>query len=54
MKVSKKERRIIGKALDEWQSQGVLTQEEHDKLTRTFEVSAFDWTQIARYSFTML
>lgn len=53
MKVSKKERRIIGNALDEWQSQGVLTQEEHDKLTSTFEVSAFDWTQIARYSFTI-
>ncbi|CAM4217259.1 hypothetical protein [Vibrio agarivorans] len=51
MQVSKKEGRIIDDALTQWKEQGVLSQEEFERLNRAYSVSSFDWKQLAKYSF---
>jgi hypothetical protein len=51
MQVSKKEGRIISGAIQNWLEAGTITEEESQKLERSFQVTSFDWKRIAKYSF---
>lgn len=53
MKVSKKEHRIISRALNEWQDNDQISNEDRQRLSSTFEIVMIDWTQIAKYSFAI-
>lgn len=48
--VSRKERRVISRALDEWQAQGLLTSDQADSLGGSLEVQVLDWRRLARYA----
>ncbi|MDR9830598.1 hypothetical protein RCJ22_33990 [Vibrio sp. FNV 38] len=51
MQVSKKEGQVIDNALTQWREQGVISQDEFNKLDQSYSVSSFDWKQLAKYSF---
>ncbi|CAH0525672.1 hypothetical protein [Vibrio hippocampi] len=51
MKVSKRESRIISQALEQWRTETLISQQQHDDLQQSLEVSYIDWPQVAKYSF---
>lgn len=51
MNVTRKQQRIIQRALEEWQNAGELTREDRLRLAETLHVSAFDWQRLSRYAF---
>lgn len=51
MQVSKKEGRVIDKAIQNWQESGVISESERHKLQNAYEVTSFDWKRVAKYSF---
>lgn len=51
MKLSKREGRIVGSAIDEWLETGVITQSDSEKLKASYQVTSVDWSLIAKYSF---
>ncbi len=53
MQVSKKEGRVLAKAIKHWQESDVITEPESQKLQSAYEVISFDWQGLAKYSFWM-
>lgn len=51
MRVSKKEGRILGNAIAQWRQSGVISEQESEKLKAAYQVTAFDWKRLAKYSF---
>ncbi|HGY4723606.1 TPA: DUF2157 domain-containing protein, partial [Citrobacter amalonaticus] len=51
MKVTRKQKHIIRRALDDWKQQGRITDSEHAKLAATLNTVAFDWQRLSRYAF---
>lgn len=51
MNVTRKQQRVIQRALDEWQAAGALSHAENQRLAATLRVSAFDWQRLSRYAF---
>jgi hypothetical protein len=51
MNVTRKQQRVIQRALDEWQAAGALSHAESQRLAATLRVSAFDWQRLSRYAF---
>jgi hypothetical protein len=42
---------LLRRALDEWQQDGVLTHDEHQRLTGTLKRVSMDWQRLSRYAF---
>ncbi|HGY4723604.1 TPA: DUF2157 domain-containing protein, partial [Citrobacter amalonaticus] len=51
MNVTRKQKHIIRRALDDWKQQGRITDSEHAKLAATLNTVAFDWQRLSRYAF---
>ena len=51
MKVTRKQERLLRRALDEWQQDGMLTHDEHQRLTGTLKRVSMDWQRLSRYAF---
>ena len=51
MNVTRKEQRIIQRALNAWQASGELTPSDSQRLAQTMRVSPFDWRHLSRYAF---
>lgn len=51
MHVSKKEGRVLSKAITNWLESDVISEEESHKLRNSYEVTSFDWKRVAKYSF---
>jgi len=51
MQVSKKEARTLNKAIANWKETDMVSDQEAEKLRKSYQVSAFDWKRLARYSF---
>lgn len=51
MNVTRKEQRIIQRALNAWQASGGLTPSDSQRLAQTMRVSPFDWRRLSRYAF---
>lgn len=51
MNVTRKQERIIRRALADWRQQGQITDSEHAKLAATLNAVAFDWQRLSRYAF---
>ena len=51
MNVTRKEQRIIQRALNAWQASGELTPSDSQRLAQTLRVSPFDWRRLSRYAF---
>lgn len=51
MNITKKEQKIIQRALTEWESHGDLSSEKRQQLSDSLNVSTFDWKRLSRYSF---
>ncbi len=51
MKVSRDEGRVLDDAIAQWQKEHLLSQQDADRLKRSYEVASFDWQRLAKYSF---
>jgi len=51
MQVSKKEGRILDKAIQSWLEEDVISEAEGHKLKASYDVTSFDWMRVAKYSF---
>lgn len=51
MNVTRKQERIIRRALSEWQQEGALNADEYQKLAGSLKRVAFDWQRLSRYAF---
>lgn len=51
LKVSKKEAKAIEKALAYWSAEQIISPEVSQTLSRSYQISPFDWMRLARYSF---
>lgn len=51
MQVNKDKADVLHKAIDEWQSQQLLTEEQAHQLKNTIVVRKFDWKQVTIYAF---
>ncbi|WP_419811288.1 hypothetical protein [Bacterioplanoides sp.] len=51
MEVSKKEGKVLNKAIDCWLETDVISEAESHKLRASYTVMAFDWKRAAKYSF---
>jgi hypothetical protein len=51
MNVTRKQERIIRRALANWQSSGALSTAEEERLAATLKPQAFDWRRLSRYAF---
>jgi len=51
MDITKKEQKVIQRALSEWETKGDLSAEEKTRLSEALIVMPFDWQRLSRYSF---
>ncbi len=51
IKVSKKQGKVLGETIQIWRETGVITEQESQKLEKSYEVIEFDWKRVAKYSF---
>jgi hypothetical protein len=51
MQVSKKEGLVLDDAIKNWIESDVISEQESQKLKRSYEVTSFDWKRVAKYSF---
>lgn len=51
MNITRKQERIIRRALEEWRVQGVINEAEQQRLAATLTIVAFDWQRLSRYAF---
>lgn len=51
MQVSKKEGKIIDKAIKHWTETEVISESEGHALKASYEITFFDWKRVAKYSF---
>lgn len=50
MSVTRKERRVISRAIEQWQAEGLLTPGQAESLGGSLEVQVLDWRRLARYA----
>lgn len=50
MKLPKKQLEFLKNVIREWNARGLVSPEQSDKLLRGFEVIAFDWRRLTKYS----
>lgn len=53
MQLSPKEARIVQHAIETWEKEGVIAQDQAQTLRNAYEVSFFDWKRLAKYAFWM-
>jgi len=51
MRLNKKKAELLEKMIEEWKQEGIITAEQADKLRKSYSTIAFDWKQLAQYSF---
>ncbi|MDU1086216.1 MAG: DUF2157 domain-containing protein, partial [Leclercia adecarboxylata] len=51
MNVTRKQERLLRRALNEWQHEGALTADEHQRLAASLKRVAMDWQRLSRYAF---
>lgn len=51
MQVSRKEGKVIHRALKHWRERELISAEEQHKLSESYQVVLFDWRRLAKYSF---
>ncbi|BFM49020.1 hypothetical protein [Marinomonas sp. THO17] len=51
MQVSKKEGRVLDKAINHWLENDIISEAERNRLQSAYKVTSFDWKRIAKYSF---
>ncbi len=51
MNVTRKQERLLRRALAEWQQEGALTPDEHQRLAGSLKRVAMDWQRLSRYAF---
>lgn len=51
MQVSQKEHRVLTEALNQWQQEGLISNEQAQQLSASCEVIGFDWQRLAKYCF---
>ena len=51
LKINRNEGKFLDETINYWKSNGVLGPEEAEKLYQSYEVRAFDWMLLAKYSF---
>lgn len=51
MKVTRKQERLLRRALNEWQQEGTLSADEHQRLAGTLTRVTMDWQRLSRYAF---
>ena len=51
MNVTRKQRRILQRAIEQWQQEGVLNSSDGQRLSASLSVRTFDWQRLSRYAF---
>jgi len=51
MNVTRKQERLLRRALSEWEQDGTLSNQEHLRLAGTLKRVAMDWQRLSRYAF---
>lgn len=51
MRLNKKKAELLEKIIAEWEQEGIITPEKAQKLRESYTTIAFDWKQLAQYSF---
>ena len=51
MNVTRKQEKVLRRALTEWEQEGALTAEEHQRLAGSLKRVAMDWQRLSRYAF---
>jgi hypothetical protein len=51
MKLTKKQGKIVASAIHTWVGENVLSRDQGERLLESFEIAAFDWRRLAKYSF---
>lgn len=51
MNVTRKQERLLHRALSEWEQEGALTPEERQRLAGTLQRVTLDWQRLSRYAF---
>ncbi|HET8858699.1 hypothetical protein [Marivirga sp.] len=51
MQISKKEKEIVDKAINHWESKGLIDNQKAKELDETLEIKPFNWQSLAYYSF---
>jgi hypothetical protein len=51
MQISKKDKEVINKAINHWESNGLIDSEKSKKLNESIEIKSFNWQSLAYYSF---
>lgn len=51
MLLSKKRHKLVSKVIDTWKKEGVVSENESQRLHDSIEISKFDWKRLAKYSF---
>ncbi|MDU1026138.1 MAG: ABC transporter ATP-binding protein, partial [Leclercia adecarboxylata] len=51
MNVTRKQERLLRRALTEWQQEGALTPDEHQRLASSLKRVTLDWQRLSRYAF---
>ncbi len=51
MFLSRRRHKLVGKVIDTWKSEGVISEDESRKLHDSIEISRFDWKRLGKYSF---
>ena len=50
MNVTRKQQRILQRAIEQWQQEGVLNSSDGQRLSASLSVRTFDWQRLSRYS----
>ena len=51
MNVTRKQERLLRRALAEWEQEGALSADEHQRLSGTLKRVSMDWQRLSRYAF---
>ncbi|MGG7815448.1 DUF2157 domain-containing protein [Klebsiella aerogenes] len=51
MNVTRKQQRILQRAIEQWQQEGVLNSSDGQRLSASLFVRTFDWQRLSRYAF---
>ena len=51
MNVTRKQQRILQRAIEQWQQEGVLNSSDGQRLSASLSVRTFDWQRLSRYAF---
>src|ERR1700712_3043343 len=51
LNLDKQESDFLNRVITDWEKQGMVDQEQAEKLRNSYEVKGFDWMRLAKYSF---